>query len=186
MLSYGAMGKSTAKQLFADDDLAGLVELARRRPTRVLRHLVGRVYSHDPAIKQRAVAAIGGLAATPEVLDEERVLQLARRFVWSMSDESGAVPFGIPEALGELLAQRSELRAAFVPVLGSFLTAEDLLQTGPIEAGVVWGLGRIGPPVAELAPHAVEALEEMRATHPEPARRAEAEAALASISGDRK
>jgi len=59
-----------------------------------------------------------------------------------LSDESGAVPYGIPEALGEILAKRREFLGNYVPILVSYLIDEELVQTGPILAGVLWALGR--------------------------------------------
>ncbi|MFH1845248.1 MAG: HEAT repeat domain-containing protein, partial [bacterium] len=61
----------------------------------------------------------------------------------------------VPEAIGEILARRPEFQEQFLPVLCSMITHEDMLQTGAIERGVIWALGRIGPPVADCSSHAV-------------------------------
>ena len=149
----------------------------------MLRYLIGRLFSQDEVEKQRAVQAIGVIVQDTNLVDDAQALELVRRFLWALSDESGAVPFGIPEGLGEVLAHREELQVAYVPILGSFLTSEEMRQTGPIERSVMWGLGRVGPRVGELAAEAVHALDEAAASHPDAATRAEAERALERIRG---
>ena len=92
------------------------------------------------------------------------------------------MPYGIPEAIAELCVRRPELRASYVPILGSFLVDPELLQTGPIERGVIWGLGRIGPLAQELAAHGVEAIRTLGREHEDPDTRAEAKRALQRIA----
>jgi len=150
----------------------------------VLRYLVGRLYSHDEDDKWRAVRAIGFLVDQPDLVDHEATRELLRRFLWSMSDESGGVPFGIPEALGEVLARRPEFRDEFAPILGSMLTSEDMLQTGPIERGVVWALGRLGPAAAEYSPEAVEVLRDMAISHEDQRTRQVAADTLHAVTRD--
>lgn len=173
--------KAELKGLLASDDTDAWKERAKGRPWRVLRFLVGRLSSHDEVEKRRAVAALGEIVGDRTLVDDAQVLELVRRFLWAMSDESGAVPFGIPEALGEVLARRADLQKTYVPILGSYLTSEELHQTGPIERSVMWGLGRVGSPVSELAEEAVRALETAAAYHPDDATREEAKQALGQI-----
>ena len=125
-----------------NDDGDTLVALARSRPGRVVRFLTGRLYSADADEKWRAVRALGALAREPGVLADARVLDLLQRFLWALNDESGAVPFGVPEAIGEILAARPEHRASILPILCGMLTEEETFQTGPVERGIYWALGR--------------------------------------------
>jgi len=111
--------------------------------TRFQRRILSRLYSTDSASKWRAVYAFG-VAVGEGGLSEKRISGYVQRFLWSMSDESGDVPYGIPEALGEILACRSEMREKYVPILVSYLVHEELVQTGPILAGAIWALGRVG------------------------------------------
>ncbi len=149
-----------------------LLEAARRRPGRVLRLLTARLYSADEAWKWRAVRALGRLAADPEAGGRVRWTDQLRRWFWALNDESGAVPHGLPEAIGEVLARRPGLQADFLPLLGSMLTCEETFQTGPIERGVMWALGRIGPPAASLCPEAAAAVARAAVGHPDrPTRR---------------
>lgn len=164
--------------LAAGDDRA-LLELARREPQRFLRYLSGRLYSREEEEKWRAVRALGRVAS---ILDERKLDELLRRFVWALNDESGAVPFGIPEAMGEILATRPELQPAYLPILCSLVTEPEMAQTGAIERGAIWALGRVGPPVAAVAPEAPAALARLAEAHPDPATREEAMRSLKRIT----
>ena len=141
---------------FERGDPAALVALASGRPGRVVRFLMGRLYSVDADEKWRAVRALGALARAPGILTEARALDLLQRFLWALNDESGAVPYGVPEAIGEILAARPEHRASILPILCGMLTEEETFQTGAVERGIDWALGRIGPDVVSHCPHVVD------------------------------
>jgi hypothetical protein len=171
------------RALLADEDLDALAAAAATSPRRVLRYLVGRLCSADDAEKWRAVRGIGRLTSDRTLLSDSQTEELLRRFLWALNDESGAVPFGVPEAMAEVLACRPELAPRYLPVLGSCIDTEDLGQWGVIERGVIWGLGRLGRTVLEHAPHAVEALRRTAAKHQEEETRRAATEALRAIVG---
>jgi HEAT repeat protein len=177
------LDKSDIAELLSREDPAGVEALARVPLSRVLRYLTGRLCSHDEDEKWRAVRAIGFLVHHRDLLAGDRVRELLRRFIWAMSDESGAVPFGIPEALGEVLTRRTEFQDEYLPILVSMLTDEEMLQTGPIERGVVWALGRVGPPVASSS-EALDAIRAAASGHPDPSTRRTAAASLRQITGE--
>ena len=66
--------------------------------------------------------------------------------------------FVIPEAMAEVLLSRPEHQGRCLPILGSFLASDEMCQTGAIERGVLWGLGRLGRATADHAPDALEAV----------------------------
>ncbi len=176
------MRREDLAALLAREDHAALCAQARVRPAAVLRFLTGRLYSADQAEKWRAVRALGELAGDREITPDDKVRELLRRYFWALNDESGAVPYGIPEAIGEILARRRELQAEFLPLLCGLATDPAMLQTGPVERGVFWALGRVGPPVARCSGTAVQALA-AAGGHPDPLARAEAAKALALVTG---
>lgn len=161
------MPREDLGSLLVQENHAALLDLARKHAARVLRYVSGRLYSADEGEKWRAVRALGALVADRKVTSQRKVGDLLRRFLWAMNDESGAVPYGVPEAIGEILARRPEFQGEFLPVLCSMLTHEDMIQTGPIERGVIWALGEVGPPVAYQSPAAVKALAHLSWSHPE-------------------
>lgn len=154
---------------------------ARRRLAGLLRSVTGRLYSASDVEKWQAVWGIGILVGDKQLVSGERAVDLLRRFFWALNDESGAVPYGVPEAVGEILAVRPELQPTFLSMLCAHLTEEDMAQTGPIERGLIWALGRVGPPVADCAPGAVEVVQSLAGSHPDPETRATAAWALARI-----
>ncbi|MBN1608401.1 MAG: hypothetical protein JW940_17350 [Polyangiaceae bacterium] len=168
-----------------EGDHEALQAAIRAKPRRVLRYLVGRLCSADPTEKWRAVRALGHLALDPTILSTAQLEELLRRFLWALNDESGAVAFGIPEAMAEVLLARPELQAKYIPILGSCLDSDDLSQVGAIEQGVIWGLGRLGSATAKHAPRVLEALRQVASNHADPeTRRLAAEALRATEGGD--
>jgi hypothetical protein len=134
--------------LAGKEELNGMIEAGDERSLRdpalegsLLRRATALLASDRPKRKWQAVKAIGVIAAG---LDTAKLEDHVRRFLWALNDESGAVPHGVPEALGEIAAVRPELKERIVPILVSCVVAEDTFQTGPILAGAIWALGRTG------------------------------------------
>ena len=113
--------KARLAELLEQGEIDTIAAFARGWPVRVVRFLTGRLYSADEAEKWNAVRALGAVCADRNVMPPAKLLDFMRRFFWALSDESGAVPFGVPEAVGEVLAQRPELHKRFLPVLCSML-----------------------------------------------------------------
>jgi hypothetical protein len=160
--------KSSVDAAVNNQDWAALVSLAGEKPARVLRYLTGRLCSADETVKWNSIRALAALAGDRQRMSEERVRELLRRFLWMLSDESGNVPFGVPEACGEVLAARPELQPEFLPLLCAFAYDPERMQTGRIEQGVFWALGRVGQAAAACSPRAAEAVARAAADHPEP------------------
>jgi hypothetical protein len=142
--------KEDLDRLIAEGDRAALLEAVRagRKSGRLVRRITSRLCATDPVQKWQAVFAMGAVCSAGG-LKTEQIEDRIKRFLWAMNDESGAVPFGVPEALGEVLAARPEFQPQCLPILVSFLVHEDLFQTGPILAGAIWALGRVGIPDEE-------------------------------------
>ena len=175
-----ACDKSELAAHWAAADLNALLACVRDRPSNVLRYVTGRLYSSDEKEKWRAVETLGYLTERTDLIPQRQVVELLRRFVWALNDESGAVPFGIPEAMGEILHRRPDLQSEFLPILGSTLTAESMNQTGAIERGVIWALGRVGP-ASVSCPNLTETLHRIAESRPEPETRAIARHALSRM-----
>jgi len=175
--------KDEIETILSQEDRAELLDLARKQTSRVLRYLCGRLYSDSEAEKWRAVRALGVVVADGQIVSSQQATELLRRFLWALNDESGTVPYGIAEAMGEILAIRPELQGDFLPVLCSLVTTEGMFQTGAIEHGVLWALGRVGQPVARCSPEAVEAVRVASMTHPDPETREIALRSLLMIGG---
>lgn len=175
--------KDQLKIILEREGQEALTRVARKQAARVLRYLNARLCSADDEEKWRAVRALGVVVGDAQMVSRRKVTDLLRRLIWALSDESGTAPFGVPEAIGEILAARPELQGDFLPILCSLLTDEDILQTGSIERGALWALGRVGLPVARCSPEAVEALRRAAKGHTDPGTREVAARSLALIAG---
>jgi hypothetical protein len=91
-----------------------VAELATANP-RALRPLVGRLWDPDGEIRLRAARAVGHAATARPDLG----LEVIRRLMWALNDESGTHGVhGIP-ALGEIGRRAPDLIAPYVPALVS-------------------------------------------------------------------
>jgi hypothetical protein len=165
---HGEQWKRDINDAVSNEDWSGLVQLAKRDPAKTLRHLTSRLCSADAPLKWKVVQALAAVTGDREGMSGNRVRRLLQRFLWLLTDESGNVPFGIPEAFGEVLVARPEFQAEFLPLLCSLAYNPERIQTGAIEQGVFWALGRVGPPAAACSPEAVEAVARAAQQHPEP------------------
>jgi methylated-DNA-[protein]-cysteine S-methyltransferase len=150
-----------------EQDWERLRRLAVVQPAKALRYLTARLYVAEAAGRCNAARALGAVAGEPGIVSDEKIRELLRRYFWWLNDESGAVPLGIPEAIGAILAARPELQPEFLPILCSLAYHPECLQTGPIERGVFWALGHIGRPAATCSSDAVRAIADAAQQHPD-------------------
>ena len=173
--------KAELEKAFREDDEDSLLRAAREGSPRVVRFLCSRLSSPEEAVRQKSVRSLGVVLSQPAMVPRDKVRDLLRRFFWALNDESGAVPFGVPEAIGEVLAVRPELQPDYLPLLCSLAYHRDVVQTGIIERGVFWALGRVGQAVALNSPEAVREVSRAAQDHPDPETRRAAAWALGRI-----
>jgi hypothetical protein len=161
--------------------VAALLARARTKPGPVIRYLQGRLYSADSEEKWLAVSTLGALVREPGLLPDAKVEDLLQRFLWTLNDESGNVPFGVPEAIGEILSARRLFCSQVLPALCGMLTEEETFQTGLIERGIYWALGRIGPDVLRHCPGVAGTVADAARSHPDPDTRQAAATALEAL-----
>jgi len=123
-----------------------LDELGRRVPLRrLIRPLSSLIRSDDEAAKYRAVAALGWVTARLAESDLEAGRDVVRRLMLTLTEESGGIGWGSPEAIGEILARHEGLAVEFAPILASYADPEcdNYLEHVPLQRGVLWGLARL-------------------------------------------
>lgn len=126
--------------------VAALAPLPR---SQVLKALFAALCHHDPQLHWRAVSVMGPVVAALADHDLEAARVVMRRFMWSLNDESGGIGWGIPEAMGECLAQHEQLAEEYSHILVSFMREDGFyLEYPPLQQGLMWGLGRL----AEVRP----------------------------------
>ena len=82
-------------------------------------------------------------------MEQARIIM--RRFLWMLNDESGGIGWGVPEAMGEVMATNSRLAHEYSHMLVSYTLDDgpELFQDGnflemtPLQQGVLWGLLRL-------------------------------------------
>jgi hypothetical protein len=154
-----AQARSLKPQVIAllagpDRDRAGR-ELAALDPAKLTGALFSALLNRDPLIGWRAVTAFGIIAARLAFEDMEQAKVLMRRMMWSLNEESGAVGWGVPEAMGEIMAESPELARQYHRILASYIhegaKEGNFLDHAPLRRGVYWGLARLAQTQPGLA-----------------------------------
>lgn len=116
--------------------------------------LLAKLFDPDERITWRAVTAIGVVMSHLADQDMESARNVMRRLIWSLNDESGGIGWGSAEAMGEIMARHERLAAEYACILVSYIRPDcNPLENGPLERGVLWGIGRL----AQARPQLVEA-----------------------------
>lgn len=69
--------------------------------------------THEPVLRLRAAIALGRTTSELHKKNSEAARDVMRRLNWRMSEESGNIGWGVPEAVGEVLAQCPALAKDF-------------------------------------------------------------------------
>jgi hypothetical protein len=168
-------------EVIARQDWRSLRRITRAQSAKTLRYLIGRLYTAEDGSRQKVIQSLEVVVGDPGIFGEDKMRDWLRRFLWWLNDESGAVPFGIPEAIGVVLRARPELQRDFLPLICSMAYHPESVQTGRIERGIFWALGYIGRPAALCSPDAVRAIADAARHHPDPDTRATAAWALSRL-----
>ena len=150
---------------------------------KILNHLFAALCNEDEEIKWHAVTAMGFLVADLTERDPEGARNILRRMMWSLNEESGGIGWGLPEAMGEILARNEGLAREFAPLLGSYLRpGENFLDFEPLLRGALWAVARL----AESHPQILQTLDDHSCllaflSSPDPSARGHAIRALGRI-----
>lgn len=120
-----------------------LSEFLRLPTRRVLNPLFSSLLSTRPALKWKAVTALGVLVSklADEEMESARVVM--RRLMWQLNDESGGIGWGCPETMGETIARHRGIAEEYSPVLISYIDeGGNFLEYPPLQQGALWGVGR--------------------------------------------
>jgi HEAT repeat protein len=126
------------------EDYEALVRMARGHEGKTANGLIGLLTDSNETVKWRAVRALGQLTAQMFSEDPEGARKVIRQLIWNLNEESGGIGWGMPEALGEILAAVPALREGNSGLLAAYLVEEGcLLENEQLQKGVIWGLGRL-------------------------------------------
>ncbi len=114
------------------------------RPRRVINALISLFCDPETILRWRAIAAAGRVVAEQGRNDLESARVIMRRLMWMLNDESGGIGWGVPEAMGAIMAQNDRLGDEFAAILLSYIQpAANFLEHPMLQRGVLWGLGRL-------------------------------------------
>lgn len=74
---------------------------------------------YEPVIRMRAAIALGETTAQLFATKEDLARDILRRLMWRLSEESGNIGWGVPEAFGEILSRSAPLAKDFHNILFS-------------------------------------------------------------------
>lgn len=138
---------------------AALAAVAKIPPEKALKPLFSCLCSCEPLVKWHAVSAMGQTVATLADHEMEAARVVIRRFMWMLNDESGGIGWGLPEAMGEVLACHAALAGEYTHVLVSFMREDGFyLELEALQSGLLWGVARL----AEAAPDLLRARDAVR------------------------
>ena len=122
---------------------------------KILHQLFAALCSEEEEIKWHAVSIIGVKVASLADTDMEGARDILRRMIWLLNEESGGIGWGMPEAMGEVLARNENLAREFAPILISYIRPDgNFLEFELLQRGVLWGIGRL----AEVQPQRIQSL----------------------------
>lgn len=128
--------------LVSRDDAALAAGVAADR--RIVRHLVSRLWDDDPAIRRAAARGLGEVA----VHHPDLALEVIRRFIWALNDESATQGGPVLAALGEMGRRVPSLVEPFIGALAA------LSEDGGLREDLIAALGAIATTAPALvAPH---------------------------------
>jgi hypothetical protein len=142
--------KEQIRNSLITEDYVTITKLAERT-NRVLSFLTALTYDEDPLVCWRAIEAIGLAAARIADRDPEVVRVHLRRMQWLLNDESGGIGWRLPEAMAEIIYNRPQCFAEFVPIVISLfdMEEEDAIR---FRAGILWAVGRL----AQVIPQSLD------------------------------
>ena len=147
--------------LLREENFEQAVETMRSLPgRRVINPLFSFLCSMEPQIRWRAIKAIGEVVTSIAREDMESARVIMRRMIWNLNDESGGIGWGMPEAMGEVMARHEGLAREYVNILLSYIRKNgNFLEHEPLQRGVLWGLARLAQTRPELVNQAVPDLQ---------------------------
>ncbi|MFW8602197.1 DVU0298 family protein [Desulfobacterota bacterium M19] len=117
---------------------------AEEPPKRLLKPLLSCLCSGEEQVKWFAVSAMGRAVAALAAREFEDARVVMRRFMWMLNDESGGIGWGVPEAMGEVMACEPGLAREYGHILVAFMREDGFfLELEALQRGLMWGLGRM-------------------------------------------
>ena len=126
------------------EEYDAVIQLAQVHPGKVVNGLIGLLTDADEFVRWGAVKALGKVSAQIVSEDPDRVKKVLRQLLWNLNEESGGIGWGMPEAMGEILAVIPALQEEYLCLLIAYISEGGcFIENEHLQKGVIWGLGRI-------------------------------------------
>ena len=146
-----ALKKEVTRLLKKDDVDQIFKDLLVFPPDKLIKPLLSSLCSCDEIVKWHAVSAIGQVVSQIAETEFESARVMMRRCMWMLSDESGGIGWGIPEAIGEVTACHPQIAHEYAHILVSFMREDGFfLELPELQRGLMWGIGRLAQVNPEL------------------------------------
>lgn len=119
-------------------------------PHRVISSLMSGLYHADEQVKWHTVTVFGQVMDAIARTDMEAARVIMRRILWNLNEESGGIGWGMPEAMGEIMAVNRQLAEEYAHMLVSYMREENFLELPALQHGLLWGVGRLAMVRPEL------------------------------------
>lgn len=100
----------------------------------------------DPLMMHRAAVALGATCAFLSHTEMEKARNVVRRYMWHLSEESGNIGWGIPEAFAETMVMSPRLAHEFSKLLISYVIdlgkADNYCDNPILRRSCYWACGR--------------------------------------------
>lgn len=114
--------------------------------------------AHGGDMKHRAALALGQSVARLADEAPEAARNILRRCMWHMSEESGNIGWGIPEAFAEILAHSPRMAAEFHAILVSYIIdtghEDNFCDNALLRRSCYWAVGRLAQARPDLCARA--------------------------------
>lgn len=155
MPTFRKVKQELLQALQADNWEERISLFAELPPKKLLNPLLGFVH-HEGLLRWRSLAMMGPLVARIANTRMEDGRVVMRRLMWNLNEESGALGWGSPEAMGAVLAAHHELAKEFHRILASYTfdpegCEANFIDHQPLRRGAYWGLGRLAEVYPDLA-----------------------------------
>ncbi len=136
--------KKILPQVLLQEDFNQALAEIRTWPSKfTISPLLSGVYQVDEVFKWRSILALAAVMNDLANEDMEEARVVMRRIMWSLNEESGGIGWGMPEAMGEIMAQNRALAEEFGHILVSYMREECYLELPAMQRGLMWALGRL-------------------------------------------
>lgn len=126
------------------EEAAALRRLSGLPARTLVSPLFSALHHMEPAVHWTAVRVMGAVVTRLAQEDMEEARVVMRRMMWNLNDESGGIGWGVPEAMGEIMARHEGLAEEFGKILASYSREDaNFLEHEPLQKGLLWGLARL-------------------------------------------